>query len=154
MLKELIPQSLSRGFKTGFALAAATNAVIMLASDKENGAPWAALNCVAHIIDGDQKEQPSEYSPRESRLGIAVNGTAMCAWGVLYEGALLAAKTRSSLFTALLGAAAAYWIDYKAVPPQFTPGIEKRLSRRSVLLAYGAMALLFWLSPLWNKKPA
>jgi len=153
MLKRLITQSLGRGFKTGFALAAATNAAIMLASDTENGAPWAALNSVAHIVDGDDKEQPTAYSPRESLLGVFVNGTAMCAWGVLYEGALLVTKTRSSIFTALLGTTAAYLIDYKVVPKQFTPGIEKRLSHRSVLIAYAALALAFALSPVWNKPP-
>ncbi len=153
MLKKLISQSLARGFQTGFVLAAATNAAIMTASDKENGNPWAALNSVAHIIDGDDKEQPTEYSPRESLLGVAVNGTAMCAWGVLYEGALLVTKAKSSVWTALLGATAAYLIDYKVVPKQFTPGIENRLSHRSVLIAYAALALGFALSPLWNKPP-
>jgi len=151
-LTQIISLSLTRGFKTGFVLAAATNAAIMLASDKENNAPWAALNCVAHIIDGDDKEQPTAYSPRESWLGIGVNGTAMCAWGVLYEGALLVTKTSSSVFTALLGTAVAYFIDYKVVPPQFTPGIEKRVSHNSVLVAYAGIALGFALSPLWNKK--
>ena len=152
MLISLITQSLARGVKTGLALAAATNAVIMLASDKENGSPWAALNCVAHIVDGDAKEQPNDYSPRESRLGIFVNGTAMSAWGVLYEGALLVTKIKSSPLTALLATAAAYFIDYKVVPKQFTPGIEKRLSHRSVLLAYGAMVIAFTLSPIWNSN--
>jgi hypothetical protein len=148
---QLITQSLTRGLKTGFALAAATNAAIMLASDKENGSPWAALNAVAHIIDGDGKEQPTVYSPRESWLGIGVNGTAMCAWGVIYEGALLVTKANSSVWTALVGTTAAYLIDYKVVPPQFTPGIEKRLSRSSVLIAYAALGLGLALSPAWNK---
>jgi len=152
MLIPLITQSLTRGLKTGLALAAATNTVIMLASDKENGSPWAALNCVAHIVDGDDKEQPVGYAPRESRLGIFVNGTAMSAWGVLYEGALLVTNTESSPLTAILATAAAYVIDYKIVPKQFTPGIEKRLSPQSVLLSYAAMAAMFTLSPLWNKK--
>ena len=150
-LKQLITQSLTRGLQTGFVLAAATNAAIMLVSDKENGSPWAALNSVAHIIDGDQKEQPTVYSPRESWLGIGVNGTAMCAWGVIYEGALLVTKTKSSVWTALLGTTVAYLIDYKAVPKQFTPGIEKRLSHNSVLIAYAALALGLALSPAWNK---
>ena len=150
--QQLILQSLLRGFKTGFVMAATTNAAIMLASDKENGAPWAALNSVAHIIDGDQKEQPTAYSPRESLLGIGVNGTAMCAWGVLYEGALLVTRAKSNVFTALLGTTIAYFIDYKVVPKQFTPGIEKRLSHTSILIAYAALALGFALSPVWNKK--
>ncbi len=151
MLIPLLTQSLTRGLKTGLALAAATNAVIMLASDKENGSPWAALNCVAHIVDGDDKEQPQGYSPRESRLGILVNGAAMSAWGVLYEGGLLVTSTKSSPLTATLATLAAYAIDYHVVPKQFTPGIEKRLSQKSVLLAYAAMVLAFTLSPLWNR---
>ncbi len=148
---QLITRSLGRGFKTGFALAAATNAAIMLASDRENGDPWAALNCVAHIVDGDGKEQPTTYAQRESLIGIGINGTAMCAWGVLYEGALLLTKTRSNLFSALLATGAAYVIDFKIVPKQYTPGVEKRLSHNSVLLAYAAMTLMFTLSPSWNK---
>ena len=150
--QQIFTKTISRALKPGLVMAAATNALIMLASDRENQAPWAALNCVAHIIDGDAKEQPAAYSPRESWLGIGVNGTAMCAWGVIYEGALLVTRTRSNLLTALLGATVAYFIDYKVVPPQFTPGIEKRLSHRSVLLAYTGIALGFALSPVWNKK--
>ncbi len=146
----LITQILVRGLKTGFALAATTNAAIMLASDKENGSPWAALNSVAHIVDGDDKVQPTDYSQRESLLGIAVNGTAMSAWGVLYEGALSVTHTKSSPLTAILATATAYVIDYKIVPKRYTPGIEDRLSQRSVLLAYAGMAITFALSPLWN----
>ncbi len=142
------------GLKTGFVMAAATNAAIMLASDRENGSPWAAVNSIAHIVDGDDKQQPTRYSPRESWLGIAVNGTAMCAWGVLYEGALEVTRARSSALTAVVGAAASYAIDYKVVPKRYTPGIEQRLSRRSVLVAYAALAAALALSPLWNKHPA
>ncbi len=152
MLIPLITQSVSRGLKTGMVLAAATNAVIMLASDKENGSPWAAVNAIAHIVDGDDKQQPMEYSPRESRLGIAINGTAMAAWGVLYEGALLVTKTKSRPFTAILAATSAYVIDYKIVPKRLAPGIETRLSQQSLLLSYGVMALAFALSPLWTRK--
>lgn len=153
MLTHLITQSLTRGLKTGLALATATNAAIMVASDRENGSPWAALNCVAHIVDGDDKEQPRDYSPRESGLGVLVNGTAMSAWGVLYEGALLPFGAKSTPITALVGAAAAYFIDYKIVPKRFTPGIERRLSHRSVLVSYAALAAALALSPLWNRGP-
>ncbi len=148
----MLIQILTRGLKTGLALAATTNAAIMLASDKETGSPWAALNCVAHIVDGDGKEQPTGYSPRESWLGIAVNGTAMAAWGVLYEGGLRVTNTQSSPLTAALATATAYVIDYKIVPKRYTPGIEKRLSQNAIWLIYGVLGLTFALSPLWNKK--
>ena len=104
-------------------------------------------------MDGDEKEQPLGYSPRESAIGIAVNGTAMAAWGVLYEGALLLTKTKSNPLTAVLATITAYVIDYYLVPKQYTPGIEKRLSHRSVILAYVFLAMTFAASGLWNKKP-
>jgi len=149
---QLVTQSITRGLKTGLALAATTNAAIMVASDKECGNPWTAVNVIAHIVDGDEKEQPLGYSPRESAIGIAVNGTAMAAWGVLYEGVLLLTKTRSNPLTAVLATITAYVIDYYIVPKQYTPGIEKRLSHKSVLLAYVFLAGTFALSGIWNKK--
>ena len=140
------------GLKTGLALAATTNAAIMVASDRELGAPWAAINTIAHIVDGDDVTQPSEYSPRESAIGVLVNGTAMAAWGVLYEGALAVTKTRSSPLTGALGAAVSYFIDYKVVPKQYTPGIEKKLSHSSVLAVYLVLGATLALSGSWNKE--
>lgn len=143
---------LTGGLKTGLALSLTTTAAILLASAKENNAPWAALNAVAHIVDGDDKEQPTQFSPRESILGVAVNGAAMAAWGILYHAALSVTRTRSTPLTATLATTAAYFIDYKVVPKQFTPGIEKRLSQASVLAAYAVLAATLAASPLWNKN--
>ncbi len=143
---------IGNGLKTGLALAAATNAAIMLASDRELGAPWAAINAICHAVDGDEVTQPSEWSPRESLLGVFINGTAMALWGVLYEGTLAVTKTKSNPVTGLLGAALSYVIDYKLVPKRFTPGIEKKLSGPSVLAAYLALGVALSLSGLWNGK--
>ncbi len=145
-----IAKIIGNGLKTGLVMAASTTAVIMLASGREQGDPWAAINAIAHVVDGDEREQPQHYAPRESTLGIAVNGTAMCAWGVLYEGALQVTGTRPRLWTAALAVAAAWVIDYKIVPRQYTPGIEKRLSPPAVGAAYAAMLVAFALSPRWN----
>ena len=140
------------GLKTSFILAATTTATIMLMSDTENGEPWAAINAVTHIVDGDDVVQPDTFSPRASGIGIGINGTAMFTWGILYEGALALTKTRSSLLTGGLAAALAWAIDYKVVPPRFAPGIEKKLSRNGIFLTYAALGLTLGLSSLWNKK--
>lgn len=139
------------GLKTGLALAATTTAIITLAGDKEIGSPWAAVNAIAHILDGDDKEQPMDFSAHESVFGITVNGAVMCAWGVLYESALEIAKAQSTVLAGALRAITAYLIDYKIVPKQFTPGIEKRLGSRSVLLTYVVLGATLAASPLWNK---
>ena len=148
----MILQIIGKGLKTGFALAAATTAAIMISSDRELGSPWAAINDVAHIVDGDEKEQPTEFSQRESGLGVFVNGTAMCAWGVLYEGALTVTKQKSNIAYGMLASAIAYGIDYYIVPKQYTPGIEKKLSGASIFTAYTLLGLTLGLSGLWNKS--
>lgn len=143
---------IANGLKTGIVLTAATTAVVMLASRKENGSVWAAVNSVAHIIDGDDVVQPAEFSPRESLLGVGINCAAMCAWGVLYEAGMEFSGAASGAATGMTGAAASFLIDYKLVPKRFTPGIEKRLSPRSVMAAYFAIAVTFAASGLWNRR--
>ncbi|MDQ2686316.1 MAG: hypothetical protein M3Y28_00450 [Armatimonadota bacterium] len=146
-----IGKIIGAGLKTGLVLAATTTAAILLVSQKENHSPWAALNCVAHIVDGDEKEQPTDFSPRETGLGLAVNATAMGLWGVLYEGALSITKIRSTPLTAALATAVAYVTDYKLVPKRFTPGIEKRLSQPAILAVYAVLGATLAASSLWNK---
>lgn len=143
---------LINGLKTGFVLAATTTATIMLVSDRETGSPWAAINDIAHVVDGDDKIQPVEFAPRESRLGIFVNGTAMALWGILYEGALAVSGFQSNPMTAALATTTAYVTDYHIVPKRFTPGIEKRLSGKALLVTYAALGATFALSSLWNKS--
>lgn len=146
-----IRQTLTAGLKTGLALSLTTTAAILLASAKENKSPWAALNCVAHIIDGDDKEQPTQFSPRETGLGLAVNATAMVLWGVLYEGTLAVTKMPSTPLAAALATTVAYAVDYKVVPKRFTPGIEKRLGPLFILAAYAVLGATLAASRLWNR---
>lgn len=146
------PRILRRGAKTGVALSVLTSAAILLLSQQETGSAWSALNAVAHIIDGDDKEQPTAFSARESLLGLTVNAAAMGAWGVLYEGALDVLGQKPSFIAAAVGVTAAYVIDYKVVPKQYTPGIETRLSKTGVFLSYCALGAALTLSPLWNKE--
>lgn len=140
------------GLKTGLVMAAATTGAILLASAKENGSQWAAMNCVAHIVDGDEKEQPTGFSARETGLGVAVNATAMALWGVLYEGGLSITGIRSSALTAAIATTVAYVVDYKIVPKRFTPGIEKRLSQGAILASYAVLGATLAVSPLWNQR--
>ena len=141
-----------RGAKTGVMLSMSTTAAILIASAWENNAPWAALNCVAHIVDGDERAQPQDFAVRESGLGVAVNAAAMGAWAVLYEGALEVTGAKSTVWTAVSAAACAYVIDYYVVPKRYTPGIEKRLSGRGIAFAYGVLAATLALSGTWHKR--
>lgn len=139
-----------RGLKTGAVLSLTSTAAVMLAGLWETGSPWAGVNAISHIVDGDDISQPSEFSPRESSIGLAVNAAAMLGWAVLYEGALALAGKKSNPLTAAAASAAAYIVDYKIVPPRLRPGMEKKLSRDAIFAAYAVLAATLALSPLWN----
>jgi hypothetical protein len=141
---------LSSGLKTGAALSLATTSAIMAAGSRETGAPWSPINAISHIVDGDDVSQPSDFSPRESMLGLGINTAVMAAWSLMYEGALALTRKKSSPWIAAAAAGAAYAVDYKLVPARFTPGIEKKLSRGSIVGIYAILAATLALSPLWN----
>lgn len=145
---------LGTGLKTGAMLAVTTTAAIMLASDREQGNPWAAINAITHVVDGEEVTQPVTWSPHSSLLGVVINGSAMAAWGILYAGVLTMTRTKSNLLTGAIGAAVSYAVDYHAVPKRFTPGIEHRLSPRSVLFAYATLGATLALSGKWSRENA
>jgi hypothetical protein len=146
----MLNKILCNGLKTALALSVSTTASILIASTIENGAPWSALNCITHIIDGDDKEQPTEFSPRSSLLGLSLNATAMIIWGIAYEACLHADGKKSTPVTSIVATSGAVVTDYLLVPKRFTPGIEKKLSFGGVAASYLVIAATLALSPLWN----
>ena len=142
------------GLKTGLALAATTTAAIMLFGKREKGSPWAAINAVTHLVDGNGRHHPRSFSPRDSMIGIALNSAAMVAWGVLYEGVLAATGARSNLATAGLATAAIWTIDYQLLPARFSPGIERVLSLGGVVSTYAVMGATLAASRAWRSVPA
>lgn len=140
-----------RSAKTAAIATAATSAVLMLASRSEIGSPWAAFNSICHMVDGDDRDFPHEFSARETLLGAGLNASAIGTWAVLYEGLLGGVPLPSSSFWAAVATAGIWLVDYRLVPKRFTPGFENRLSKRSIALAYLALAASFALTPLWNE---
>jgi hypothetical protein len=138
------------GLKTGLALAAATTAAIMVFGKRDRGSPWAAINAVTHLVDGDRRLFPRAFSPRDSSLGLALNSAAMVTWGVLYEGVLALTGARSNLATASLATAAIWTIDYHLLPPRLSPGIERMLGLGSILGTYAVMGATFAASRTWR----
>src|SRR3954470_8534316 len=141
------------GLKTGLALAATTTAAIMLFGKREKGSPWAAINAVTHLVDGNGRLFPRSFSPRDSVIGVALNSAAMVAWGVLYEGVLAATGARSNAATAGLATAAIWTIDYHLLPPRFSPGIERVLGLGSVLGTYAVLGATLAASRTWRTRP-
>jgi hypothetical protein len=139
-----------RSIKTAAIATAATSAALMLASKRDTGSPWAAFNSICHMVDGDAPEFPLDFAPRETLLGAGLNASAIASWAVLYEWLFGGVPLPSSAIWAALATAGVWIVDYRLVPKRFTPGFEKRLDKKSIALAYVALAATFALSSAWN----
>jgi len=141
---------LLRSAKTAAIATATTTAALMLFSTRETGSPWAAINTLCHMLDGDEKEQPMHFAPRESPLGLGLTTSAVASWAVGYEYLLGGVPFPSSALWAALATAGIWVVDYRIVPKRFTPGFEKHLSTAAIAAVYAVLATTFALSPLWN----
>lgn len=146
----MLSKILTSTAKTGIALTLSTTTALMAAGIYETGSPWAPINAISHIIDGDDVSADNRFSPRQSTIGVAVNTASMTMWAAVYESALRLTGRKSTPLTAVAAATAAYAVDYKLVPPRFTPGMEKKLSRLSIIAIYAVLAAILALSPFWN----
>jgi hypothetical protein len=164
--------------RTGGLASAATTlaaAVCGLIEDRNAVAP---LNSVSHIAWGDRASRQERPSWKYTLTGLALNTAAVTSWAALYElffggaGAVQSGAANSNgkrshaskashsmsrvITRSLIGGAAisglAYVTDYKLVPAWLTPGFEKRLSNRSLLGIYAALALGLGLGGLLSES--
>ena len=143
---------LKNGLKTGIILSATTTVATIIASLAETGKPWAATNAIAHIVDGDDVEQPTNFDLRATSIGLGINATAMLAWAVLFEAGSEIAKIEPDAPTGFAAATAAWVIDYKLVPKRLTPGVEKHLTFGPILAIYAVLGTTLALSSLWRER--
>lgn len=121
-----------------------STAALMLLGRRENGSPFAPLNATSHIVWGESAAQVDKADWKHTAVGQALHHASAFFWGALFE-LLQARRARPTavgvLTDAAVTTAVAAVVDFKLVPDRLTPGFEKRLSRKSLTLAYGALAL-------------
>jgi hypothetical protein len=81
---------------------------------------------------------------RNTVAGYAIHHAMSIMWATLFEK-LVSRRVRPAVADTLAIAggvsAVASLVDFRLVPQRFTPGFERRLSRRSLAFTYGAFAL-------------
>ncbi|MEO6824840.1 MAG: hypothetical protein ABI167_08990 [Nitrosospira sp.] len=112
----------------------------------------AELNKAAAPINGPSQWVWGKHAPYENRFslrytvtGYAIHHAASVFWASLYE------KLRQRLgsppdrtapvASAIVITTTAYAVDFHVIPKRLTPGFEHRLSKRSLLMVYGAFAI-------------
>ncbi len=126
-----------------FASATSTLALALLARAEGKGA-LQPTNSTSHWLNGEQAGFYKRADLAHTAVGYATHHAATIFWAVLFERWI--ASRRPVAVIPMLGDAAAVSVvavavDYIATPKRFTPGWEFVLSKRSMAVAYGAMAL-------------
>lgn len=137
--------AMRRGLLSG-AVASVFSTVALAALGKAGtGSAFAPTNAISHWIWGEQAAQRDAPSMRYTAIGYTIHHLSATFWAVLFErfaGARLDRMDPApTLAAATAASAVACFADYQLTPPALRPGYEKRLSKPSLALVYGAFGL-------------
>ena len=139
------------------SLASLASALTLAAASRREGhsAPR-PLNATSHWLHGDSAAACEGADWRHTGVGYATHHTATMLWAAFFE-ALRTYSSRSDAAAVVRDAAIASTtaaiVDYTITPHRLTPGWELALSKRSMALAYAAMAAGFVASEyLWPAR--
>ncbi|MCE9557836.1 MAG: hypothetical protein K8R88_02685 [Armatimonadetes bacterium] len=130
-----------------------TTVAVMVFAALEKVSVWSPLNAIAHIFFGDEAIGVNRPVTKCLVSGTILNLGAALGWAAIAEfGYYFLKISAGHVFpTVALSAAVtvlAYITDFVIVPKRLTPGFEHVLSRRSLYLVYGVLALALTLGGL------
>ena len=135
------------------ASATSTIALALLARAEGKGA-LQPVNSTSHWMNGEQAASWRSADLAHTAVGYATHHAATVFWAVLFERWLGVPRPAALPLVrdALAMSAVAAAVDYGATPKRFTPGWEFVLSKRSMAVAYAAMALGLAAGALLNRR--
>lgn len=137
--------ALRDGARSGALAGVAVNLATAACGKVELDKPAAPLNAVSHSLWGEKAAGRNDVSVKYTLNGLAINAGATIFWATVYETLFGDAADRGRVPLALVGggvvAGLAYVTDYYLVPQRLTPGYEKRLSAKGLLLIYGVLGI-------------
>jgi hypothetical protein len=138
-------QALKDSMITGAAAALASSAAVAWRGRQDSGSPLAPINATSHVFWGDEAGEVEQATWRHTLPGLLINAGAGVWWALVLQKLYGEEIDKRGLPAAVLGATAtaalAYAVDYHLVPKRLTPGWELRITRRSLFLGLGAMAV-------------
>jgi hypothetical protein len=134
---------LARGAAVGGSAAAvASLAALAVRGRADNRSAVAPINATSHIVWGDRALRVDRPTVRHTVPGLALHAGSAVLWAAVQHGLF---GTRRGVLpnarNAALTSALAALVDLKLVPDRLTPGFERRLSTRSLMWVYGALAV-------------
>jgi hypothetical protein len=144
-----------RALISGTLAAAATTLTAAVTGRRATGSYTAPINATSHIVWGDAAAHENNSSIKYTATGFLLNHGATVFWALFYEmlsGGVRFARGRALLDGALVSTVA-YLIDYYVVPRRLTPGFEKRLPGKTLMMIYTALAAGLSARDLLTRQP-
>jgi hypothetical protein len=134
-----------RGLLGGAVASALSTVVLAVLGKATAGSAVAPTNAISHWIWGEKAARRDLPSMRYTALGYTIHHLSATFWAVLFERFVGARLDRMApaptLAAATAASAVACFVDYQLTPPRLRPGYEKRLSKPSLALVYGAFGV-------------
>ena len=140
---------------SGTVASATSTVALALLARAEGKSALQPVNSTSHWMNGEQAAAFSKADFAHTAVGYATHHAATVFWAVFFErwiGMRRPVAALPLMRDALLMSAVAAAVDYGATPKRFTPGWELVLSKRSMAVAYAAMALGLAVGALVNRR--
>ena len=138
-------------------IASLTSTVALAAMARQEGkGALRPTNATSHWLNGEGAASVTRADLDHTAVGYATHHAATVFWALLFE-AWAAGRPRATpsrlLGQAVVVSGIAAAVDYGATPKRFTPGWEFVLSKRSMAVAYAAMAAGLALGAVLTREP-
>jgi hypothetical protein len=131
-------QIFRRGLWVGSVASIAATAMISWRCRRDAHSAISGTNATSHWLWGDRAKYKYRFAPRYTVVGYLIHHASSVFWGTVYErwfpnkSASLLSSAKNAAAVATLACA----VDYVVTPKRLTPGFEKHLSMKSMLLVY------------------
>lgn len=136
--------SLARALLSGAGASLAAAAALALLAKGEGKAALQPINATSHWLHGEKAAACDELDATHTLVGFATHYASAVFWALPFEFWRARRRTPSAgtlLSGALVTSAVAAAVDYGITPKRFTPGWELVLSKRSMVVTYGMLAV-------------
>jgi hypothetical protein len=145
-----------RSLISGSVASIVSAVVLAIVGKKELNKFAAPLNGPSQWIWGRQAPYENRFTFRYTVMGYGIHHAASIFWAIWYERFRTNLPLKNKIYTAVAPAAVttatAYVVDFYLTPKRLRPGFENRLSKRSLIMVYGAFAVGLAAPGLFTRK--
>lgn len=137
--------ALQCGLVSGATSSLVSTAALAALGKGTGNSMFGPTNAISHWIWGEHAAHQDEPSLKYTLPGYLIHHASATFWAVLFERAcapqLDKRDTATTVGLATAASAVACFTDYQLTPGRLRPGYEKRLSKPSLAVVYGAFGL-------------